>query len=127
MLARSKIQSLVWVGIGTISLVTGIVGIFLPLLPTTPFLLLTAFCYARGSPHLHARLLAHPRFGKPILDWEKGRVIRIQVKWLVTLMMVVSMSFPIYWVAAIPLAVRIGIGLIGGAVLIFIWSQKSES
>ncbi|MGI9520550.1 MAG: YbaN family protein [Hyphomicrobiaceae bacterium] len=42
----------------------------LPLLPTTPFLLLAAFCFQRGSPRLHRWLISHPRFGPPLRDWQ---------------------------------------------------------
>ena len=59
--------------VGTLSLGFGIVGIFLPLLPTTPFLLLAAACYARSSERLHRRLLEDRLVGKPIRDYrERG-------------------------------------------------------
>jgi uncharacterized membrane protein YbaN (DUF454 family) len=55
-------------------------GLFLPLLPTTPFLLLASWCLVRSSPRLHARLLASPLFGPMILDWERHRGVRLHVK-----------------------------------------------
>ncbi len=123
---KAKPLSYLWVGLGSLSLALGVIGIFLPLLPTTPFLLVAAFCYARGSPRLHAWLLNHPRFGRPIRDWEEDRVIRLRVKVLVTVMMAVSMSFPLFIIAKVPPPARIVIGVIGLAVLTFIWLQKSE-
>lgn len=60
---------------GIVSLILGIVGILLPLLPTTPFLLLSAFCFAQSSEKLHDWLLRHPYFGPAIIDWrENGNI-----------------------------------------------------
>jgi hypothetical protein len=50
----------VWVAAGVLSLACGLVGLFLPLLPTVPFVLLAAACFSRGSARLEAWLLAHP-------------------------------------------------------------------
>ncbi|MEM6462219.1 MAG: YbaN family protein [Pseudomonadota bacterium] len=75
MLKRNRLLRLLWLSAGCISLALGIVGIALPLLPTTPFLILAAFCFARGSPALHKWLVNHPRLGPPIRDWELHRAI----------------------------------------------------
>jgi uncharacterized membrane protein YbaN (DUF454 family) len=65
---------------GTVSLGLGIAGIFLPLLPTTPFLLLTAWCYAKSSLRLHKWLLGHKIFGKYIRDYTLHRSIPLRAK-----------------------------------------------
>ena len=67
---------LVWIGIGVVSVVLGVLGIVLPLLPTTPFMILAAWCFAKSSPRLHGWLLPHPRFGQMIVDWRDHRAIR---------------------------------------------------
>lgn len=55
----------------------GSVGIFVPLLPTVPLYILAAFCFARSSPRLEARLMNHPRYGPHLVAWrEKGVVSR---------------------------------------------------
>lgn len=62
---------------GWASLALGAIGAFLPLLPTVPFVILAAFCFARSSPRLEAWLLAHPQFGPHIVAWrEKGAISR---------------------------------------------------
>jgi uncharacterized membrane protein YbaN (DUF454 family) len=121
-----KALNALWVGIGSMSLALGFIGIFLPVMPTTPFVLLAAFCFARGSPRLHDWLVNHPKFGPPIRDWENGHVIRTRTKIIATVTMVVSMSFPLFIIQAVPMAARIAMAIIGAAVLVFIWMQKSE-
>ncbi|WP_136658045.1 YbaN family protein [Nitratireductor sp. XY-223] len=75
MLKRNRLHRYLWLAAGCVSLALGIIGIPLPLLPTTPFLLLAAFCFARGSERLHSWLVNHPRLGPPIRDWETHRAI----------------------------------------------------
>jgi len=75
----------VWVQImyaamGTLFLVTGIVGIFLPILPTTPFLLLATACYARSSRRFYNWLMNHPVFGPMIIEWRTYRSIPWRIK-----------------------------------------------
>ncbi len=65
----------VWIFLGLVSLAAGVIGAALPLLPTVPFLLLAAFCFARSSPHLHAWLLHHRTLGPPIADWQRRGAI----------------------------------------------------
>lgn len=62
---------------GLASVALGTLGIFLPLLPTVPFMILAAFCFARSSPRLEAKLLDHPHFGDHIRRWrEHGAISR---------------------------------------------------
>src|SRR5690606_32626271 len=71
---------IVWVGVGLLATACGIAGIVLPLVPTTPFLLLAAFAFARSSPRLHAWLVEHPRLGPPIADWRDHGAISRRAK-----------------------------------------------
>ena len=66
-----------WTIAGFVCFGLGAIGAFLPLLPTVPFMLLAAYCFARGSERFHEWLITHPRFGPPILDWqERGSISR---------------------------------------------------
>lgn len=66
--------------LGTLSLILGIIGIFLPLLPTTPFLLLTAALYFRGSPRLYQWLINQKYLGNYILQFREHKAIPLQAK-----------------------------------------------
>jgi len=64
-----------WLAGGLIALALGTLGIVLPLLPTVPFYLLAAFCFARSHPAWEQRLLDHPRWGPPLRQWRARRAI----------------------------------------------------
>jgi uncharacterized membrane protein YbaN (DUF454 family) len=68
---------LVWLLFGGLAFALGVIGAFLPLVPTVPFLLLAAFCFARGHPPFEDWLLNHATFGPPIIAWrERGAISR---------------------------------------------------
>jgi uncharacterized membrane protein YbaN (DUF454 family) len=66
---------IMWSTFGFVALACGIAGIVLPLVPTTPFLILAAYCFARSSPRWHAWLMSHPSLGPPIADWQRHGAI----------------------------------------------------
>lgn len=73
-----------------VSVVIGAVGVVLPLLPTTPFVLLAAFFASKGSPEFAHWLENHPKFGPAIEQWRAGRVVPVRAKVLACSMMAVS-------------------------------------
>ena len=79
-----------WLAAGALAFVLGIVGIFLPLLPTTPFILLAAFCFSRGCARCEAWLLAHARWGPMMRDWRERRAVPLRAKQLATVMMMIG-------------------------------------
>ncbi|KAE9625618.1 YbaN family protein [Aeromonas veronii] len=89
--------------LGWLAFATGIVGIVLPLLPTTPFMLLAAALFARSSPRFHRWLLTHSWFGPPIVDWQQYRGIRRQARRraIIFILLTFSVSLavvPLLWV-----------------------------
>jgi uncharacterized membrane protein YbaN (DUF454 family) len=70
----------------------GTVGIFLPILPTVPFMILAAFCFARSSPALEARLLNHPQYGHHLVAWREKGIVSRKAKWSATLAFGVSIT-----------------------------------
>jgi len=86
-LARDRFKAYFFLSIGWLSFGLGFIGIFLPILPTTPFMILAAACFSKGSPRFHLWLLEHRVFGPPIVDWQRNKVIRLKYKILAGLMM----------------------------------------
>lgn len=78
----------------------GCVGAVLPVLPTTPFLLLALWAFARSSPRFHGWLLNHPRLGPFIVDWERDRVIPVRAKVLACTAMCASLIWVVGFSAA---------------------------
>ena len=115
----------IWFGLGISAVGLGIAGIFLPLLPTTPFLLLAAYSFSRSSPALHQWLVSHPKLGPPIVAWERDRAISRKGKKAATL--AIAMTPAISWLLAVPawvLAVQI---VVLAAVLTFIWTRREPA
>ena len=110
-----------WLVAGLVALGLGLVGAVLPLLPTVPFLLLAAFCFARSSARLHGWLVGHPRLGPPIRDWEERGAISRRAKLLASLSIAATFAVSVWLaLAAWVLAVQ---GVTLAAVALFIWSR----
>ena len=107
---------------GHLFLVLGVIGAFLPIVPTTPFLLLAAFFYSKSSSRLHLWIIHHKYLGPPLRDWQERGVIGIKAKILSSIMivLVLILRFPKLEVA-LPIKLAATSVLIG--VLIFIWSR----
>lgn len=111
----------IWISCGIIALGLGVVGIALPLLPTVPFLLLAAFCFARSSERLHSWLINHKTLGPPIRDWQSKGVIRRRAKLLASLSLVLAFALPFSMgVRAEVLVVQV---LALSVVALFIWTR----
>lgn len=73
-----------WLTAGLGFLALGLVGVALPVLPTTPFLLVAAACFARSSPRLHDWIVNHPVLGPPVRNWQENGAISAGAKRLAT-------------------------------------------
>lgn len=99
----------------------GIIGIFLPVLPTVPFLLVAAWAAARSSPRLLAWLEDHPHFGQSLRDWRRGGVVRRRAKWTATVVMSMSavsllVFVKVKWAALLTIACM-------ACVLVWLWRR----
>lgn len=81
-----------WLAGGLLAVALGILGIALPLLPTVPFFLLAAFCFARSNPAWERRLLDHPKYGPPLRQWRERRAISRRAKIASVTAMAVSVA-----------------------------------
>lgn len=110
---RTRLRWAWWL-LAWLSLALGVIGIVVPGLPTVPFVLLSAFAAARGSRKLHDRLLAHPRFGPMIRDWQAHGAVGRRAKWMASLAMAACAAvllaimplFPAHrwWMTMLPIA-----------------------
>lgn len=108
-----------WRIAGLLCVALAIVGIILPLLPTTPLLLLAAFCFGRGSERLHRWLLEHPRLGPAIRDWREHRAISRRAKISAGVAMVVVVAGSILLDAPRLVVISQVVVLTGASVFIF--------
>ncbi len=118
-LVSNSAVRLILLATGSISIALGVLGIFLPVLPTTPFLLLAAACYVRSSESFYAWLISHPVLSKYILAYLDGRGIPRKAKryTLMTMWLTMGLSMLI-----VPLwQVRILLLCTGLAVSTYIW------
>ena len=86
-----------WLIFGMLSLIIGIIGIVLPLLPTTPFVLLAAALFAKSSNAFHDYLVKNKYFGAIIKDWQENRTIPLRAKITAVLMMSISVIVSIIY------------------------------
>lgn len=73
-------KSVFFLAFGYLCFALGFIGIFLPILPTTPFMILALWAFSKGSKRMHNWLLNHPRFGETLKQWEQYKVIPIKAK-----------------------------------------------
>jgi len=102
--------------LGCLFVVVGFVGAFLPLLPTTPFLILAAGCFARSSPRIENWLLNHPQFGPVLRDWREHGSIPRKAKLFACIGM--TLGYAVFWWTSKPgplLAAGVAVLMIGAA------------
>ncbi|PHS33063.1 MAG: hypothetical protein COA95_01785 [Methylophaga sp.] len=93
---RTKIKHSLLIFLGWFFVILGAIGAVLPLLPTTPFLILALTCFAESSPRFHRMLLANKWFGPPLAQWEKSKTIRREIKHKAMLLIIATFSLSIF-------------------------------
>ncbi|MBL8388700.1 MAG: YbaN family protein [Hydrogenophaga sp.] len=123
---RSRlVRGVLWLA-GTLSLILGAIGVVVPGLPTTPFVLLAAACYAKASPRLHAWLLNHRLTGPMLRDWEANRSLTRRTKTIAVVSMLVMVGFSIWSFRHRPIAqaVLVALAAIGAWVVLRIPTRR---
>ena len=110
--------------LGWVSFILGVIGAFLPVIPTTPFLILAAFLFSQSSPRVHAWLLTLPFAGPSIREWNDHRIVRPRAKILCTVMIVASLG-SIWMIAPVATALKVILTILLVSVLSFVLSRKS--
>lgn len=115
------VRRLIYLGIGWLSLGLAVAGIILPILPTTPFLLVAVWAFGKSSPELAEKIRNHRVWGPPVRDWQDHGVISLKAKLLaITIMsgmggwLWVYGSLPV-WVTLLIIAIMVGAGIFVGS------------
>ena len=111
--------------LGWISVVLGAIGAILPIMPTTPFLILAAFLFSKSSPRFHKWLLDLPKFGPIIREWEETKTIRKEVKVTAIVVLSISMMVTITFVPVKPIVKGVMV-FFWISVSIYLWTRRTE-
>jgi uncharacterized membrane protein YbaN (DUF454 family) len=110
---------------GTVALLLGLIGIFLPLLPTTPFVLLAAACYARGSRRFYDWLLAQRTFGPIVHEWQQHRSIPYRTKITAIVLMSLTLATSIVFFVK-PVWLKAILAVAGAGLAIWLYRVPSR-
>jgi len=122
-----NLLKILWALLGTLSLLLGVLGIIVPGLPTTPFLLLAAWLYLKSSERLHRKLLSNRVLGQYILDFQekKGMTRRAKIHAIGTMWVMITISCVFFIKSLTAILVVVGFGIIGTVVMgVFIKSVE---
>lgn len=115
----NPLAKLMWVSLGSLFVGLGAIGVIVPGLPTTPFLILAAACYIRSSQRLYDWLISNKRFGPYLKDYREGKGIPRKAKRLAVVMIVVFVSFSVVF-GIEDLTLKIVVGLLGLIGLLYV-------
>jgi len=111
--------------LGWLFFVTGVIGAFLPVLPTTIFMILALWAFSKSSPKFHNWLFTHKYFGPPLQKWQRYKVIPLKAKILAVTMISASMAY-IYFFPIVRTSITMGIEIVMLSVIIYILSKPSN-
>lgn len=115
------LKVLAWRALGALCLVLGLIGVFVPGLPTVPFLLVAAWAAGKGWPALENWLLNHARHGPAIRRWRERGAVPRSAKWASTLMM--AASSVLLWFMPVPWHAKWAVPAVMVGVAIWIWRR----
>ena len=115
----NPLAKLMWVSLGSLFVGLGAIGVIVPGLPTTPFLILAAACYIRSSQRLYDWLISNKRFGPYLKDYREGKGIPRKAKRVAVVMIVVFVSFSVVF-GIEDLTLKIAVGLLGLIGLLYV-------
>lgn len=118
------VRAVLWT-VGSLALLLGIIGVFLPGLPTTPFVLVAAACYARASEPFYRWLIANPTFGPLIIEWRQHHSIPYRIKVIAIVLMSLTICASIWTLSAIPW-LQVLLAVIGLSTSIWLWRIPSR-
>jgi len=121
---KGPVARLLWRLLALVFVALGLIGAFLPVLPTVPFLLAAAWAAGHGWPALERWLLEHPRYGEYIRRWQERGAVPRRAKWAATVMM--TFSALLLLATGAPIAVKIGAPLFMAAVAIWLWRRPEQ-
>ncbi len=124
MVIKNRLLRTILFILGFCSVAAGIVGIFLPLIPTTPFILFAAWCFVRSSHRAHQWLYRQPLLGQALVDWDKHRTISRSTKRLAVITILISCS--LIWFKVANIWVKGFVTILLLSVVIFITQQKEN-
>ncbi len=118
------LKRILFISAGSISLALGVLGIFVPGLPTTPFLLLTAWFYVRSSEKLYSWLINHKIFGRYIKNFKNGMSVRTKLISIAIMWTMISISVFVFIESQKISLIVIAVGIIGTVVMAMIKQPK---
>jgi len=116
--------TLLWRALALASLALGVLGVFLPGLPTVPFLLVAAWAGSHGWAALEQWLLNHPRHGPHIRRWRERGAVPRRAKWAASIMMTISAA--IMLALTIPLWTKVSAPLLMAGVAVWLWRRPEH-
>lgn len=119
-----SVKRFLWRALAAVSALLGLIGVFVPGLPTVPFLLVAAWAGGRGWPALEAWLLNHPRHGPHIRRWRERGAVPRRAKWAASGMMLLSAA--VIALTSAPLWLKLGVPGVMLVVATWLWRRPEQ-
>ena len=121
-----NLKKKIYICVGLLALGLGMIGVFLPVMPTVPFLLVALFCFERSSKKYHDMILNNKYFGKVLKDYYEGKGLTISVKIKAILFLSCGIGFSIYKVQHLYLRIMLAVIWLGVTIHIILLKTKPQ-